>query len=118
MLTKARKCITEYQFAIEVIGSYDKWKKLAKTAKMKTPVANWREELEVKLRSEAIRETIIKSKVETGFAATRWIAEAGWKNKDRKTIIQKKQQEAIEKKIEHTVEDDLTRMRKIKQLNK
>ena len=106
---------TEYQFAIEVFGSYDHWKMISESVKMKPFVAKWREELEVKLRSEAIRETISKSKIEAGFAATKWIAEAGWKPKQRQTIAQKKRQEAVEQKIEHEVEDDLARMRKFKQ---
>jgi hypothetical protein len=72
---------TEYEFAIEVLGSWDHWLRLCNAPSVRENIDRWREELETKLRAQAV-----KSMIETattagakGTTAAKWLATAGWK---------------------------------------
>lgn len=50
--------ITEYRFATEHLGGWEHWKGLAECSWMKAIVAKWRDELEVKIRSDQVRAVV------------------------------------------------------------
>lgn len=71
--------ITEYQFALRHLHSWEHWKSLASAPFFQPYVAKWREELEVRQRSEALAKILQASKGSTrdSFVAAKYIAE-GW----------------------------------------
>jgi len=70
---------TEYNFAIAVFGSWPHWKRLCKYW-LKHYIKDWREELELKLRADAIRNAI-KSSANGNYNASKWLTERGWEEK-------------------------------------
>lgn len=71
----------EYEFAIRVFGLWEHWQKLCKPAWFKPYLNAWREELEIKVRTEAILAMNETAKLEggKGTAAAKWLAEGKWK---------------------------------------
>jgi len=70
---------TEYQFAIDTLGSWDHWMKLQDSPWFKPFLESWRAELEVKIRSQGIRNMLVASAGEKGIQAAKWLAEGSWK---------------------------------------
>ena len=71
---------TEYSFAVEVLGGWDHWQMLNKSWKLAPLFQSWREELEIKLRSEALiamRQSAIHDGAK-GITAAKYLAEKGW----------------------------------------
>lgn len=70
---------TEYEFATKYLWGWDHWQRIVANNLMTEAIEGWREELEVKLRSLAIR-SIVKSSYDSYNAAT-WVADGKWKQK-------------------------------------
>lgn len=76
---------TEYQFAKTCLGGWSHWKELQESAKLKDEIEEWREELDVMLRSEGIIQTIkLATKADASFQATKYLTELGWKKEGGK----------------------------------
>lgn len=105
---------TEYQVAMEVFGSWNQWKRLCDNALIFAHIKEWREELEIKLRSQAVKALIATAQEDgaKGTTAAKYVAEKGWDK--RKAGAPSKEEVAREKKIHaginDDVEDDLTRL--------
>ena len=72
---------TEYEFATEVLGSWDHWLRLCNSPAVREHINKWREELEIKLRARAVKamlETATTAGAK-GTTAAKWLATAGWK---------------------------------------
>lgn len=77
---------TEYSFAMGVFGSLKCWYKIANNKELSEYVNRWRDDLEVKLRSEgvmAIRDLATDEGSKSRLAAAKWLAEKGWEGKQR-----------------------------------
>jgi len=77
---------TEYSFAMGVFGSLKCWYKIAGNKELSIYINQWREDLEVKLRSEgvmAIRDLATDEGSKSRLAAAKWLAEKGWEGKAR-----------------------------------
>lgn len=59
---------TEYDFANKYFESYQHWKLVCQTAFFAQHIAEWREELELKIRSRALKSLINKSESSTEVA--------------------------------------------------
>jgi hypothetical protein len=70
---------TEYEFATKHLGGWAHWKALQETNLLIPYIAAWRDELEVKLRAESIKQIASLAKTEKGYQAARYIADCGWK---------------------------------------
>lgn len=81
---------TEYAPAIYLIGDWDHWVTIAEKSQVRPYIAEWRKELIVKLRSEAILMLRKQSTSDKGTAAARWLAENGYilDNKTKKQVEQ------------------------------
>jgi len=83
---------TEYEFAQTVFGSWDIWQTLSKAPVIKVHVSRWRNEVEVKVKSEAIR--AIAEEMKTGgrssFSAAKLLLDKGWLDKESATIAKTK----------------------------
>lgn len=78
--------ITEYDFASKFFESWEHWKSVSESPLLKDLVAKWREEVEIKIVSEALKliqaEALSSSKY--AYAANRYLADRGWKPKEDK----------------------------------
>ena len=75
---------TEYSFAIAVFGNWKYWKRLQSSSFLQLHLEEWREEMEIKLRSKGIDiqvgiagDDLHKSQA----AASKWLADKGWELK-------------------------------------
>jgi hypothetical protein len=104
---------TEYEFAIAAFGEWNHWKLLTSLAWMEPYVYAWREELEIKIRSNAVK-TIIKE-AESGkgkYNAAKFLSDAGWKAKirGRPTEAERTRQAKIQVGIDTSIAEDLKRI--------
>lgn len=70
---------TEWEFVEAVFGNWRHWEKLCNNKMLSPYIDQWRKELEIKLRSQAIRNMISQSKNKD--SAAKWLAEGSWKGK-------------------------------------
>jgi len=68
---------TEYQFATENFLSWDHWNRICANKQIAAHINEWREELEVKLRSNAVRMNIAAAQA-GNYQAAKWVADRGW----------------------------------------
>ena len=68
---------TEYEFAIQELGGWSHWKAMLDSPPILKEVESWREELEIKIRSEAISQMSIHAK-EGSYQASKYLADKGW----------------------------------------
>lgn len=68
---------TEYEFARTCLLGWKHWQRLLDNKAFRVHADEWRDELEVKLRSKGVLEAL--KQAETGsFQAARWVADKGW----------------------------------------
>lgn len=69
----------EYDFATTYLGGWRHWQRIVNNAMISKHIEEWREELEIKLRSRAVKDIIDKSSdPAAGFQAAKWLADRGW----------------------------------------
>jgi len=87
---------TEYEAALELVGSWVQWERLKRDwPAFRTHIQNWKAELEVKLKSRAIKQ-VNELAFDGNFQASKWIAENGWERRagaGRPTAAEKKRAE-------------------------
>lgn len=71
---------TEYKVAIEVFGSWKAWTKQLANPSIRAYINDWREELEVQVRSKAIAAMAKTASLEgsKGTSAAKYLADKGW----------------------------------------
>lgn len=68
---------TEYDFANEYLCGWRHWQRLVDNKFIRTHIDEWREELEYKLRSIAVKQ--MKLSAESGnYQAAKWFTDRGW----------------------------------------
>ena len=73
---------TGYSFAIAAFDSWDHLQHLLKNCQwFRRHYDKWQNELEVKMRSEAIKNLVKQSKDSKGSTAAKYVAEKGWEKK-------------------------------------
>lgn len=70
--------IGEYDFAKEYFGGWQHWKRLEGNEAIRHHIDQWREELELSIRSEGIRSILNIATEKDSFQAAQWLAKAGW----------------------------------------
>lgn len=105
---------TEYTFAREVFGSWDHWQRIRNNQVLAPYITAWAEELEIKLRAEAIMSILtLTREIETkNMPAMRWAAESGWKEAKRGRVSKKEKEQEVRKEsgIIRSIREDLERM--------
>jgi hypothetical protein len=68
---------TEYQVAIQLLGSWDHWQALTRTKWFRTHLTGWRKELKARMESDRYYEMVDKKNDPgaLGIQATKWLAE-------------------------------------------
>jgi hypothetical protein len=68
---------TDYKAAAALIGSWDHWQALVANKAFNAELVKWREEVHVKLKSEALDLLRKHAKGPQGTGAAKWLAEGG-----------------------------------------
>jgi len=104
---------TEYSFAIDVLGSWDHWQFLCASYTIGKHIQKWRDELEIKIKSKAIK-AMIKSATQEGSKGTtaaKYIAEKGWEKKaGRPSKAEVERQKKIHAGITSEIDEDAERL--------
>jgi|14_taG_2_1085336.scaffolds.fasta_scaffold00147_14 hypothetical protein len=107
---------TEYAFATQCFAGWSHWKRLCeKTTNLHSHIAEWRDELEVKMRSEGVR-GVVEEAVTGGkgaLQASKWLADKGWTDKRSAGRPSKKEVEGELKQqagIKSALDKDLERV--------
>jgi hypothetical protein len=108
---------TEYQFAKQCTLGWDHWKRLSSSDLVRKEVMQWREELEVSLRSEGVMAIVDATAQEGGnFQAAKWLTEKGWeKNKvGRPSKAEFEKEKRIADRINNDFKADIIRLKEYK----
>lgn len=68
---------TEYEFATTYLLGWKHWLRLCDNRMVRKHIDEWREELEVKLRSKGVK-NVLESAKAGNYQAARWLADRGW----------------------------------------
>lgn len=104
---------TEYEFATKYLLSWNHWKRITENKQLAPYVAEWRDELELKLRSRAIRDIQALCESENGnYQAAKFLADKGWDKRQagRPSKAEREKQAAIAEHIKDEFESDVARM--------
>lgn len=70
---------TEYEFATTYLLGWKHWLRLCENKALRAHIDEWRDELEIKLRSAGVKKMIEASQGPLGSVqAAKWIADRGW----------------------------------------
>lgn len=69
----------EYDFASTHLLGWSHWQRLCNNKAIRKYIDEWREELSLKLRSQAVRNIVDMTADEKGFQAAKYVAEEGWR---------------------------------------
>lgn len=104
---------TEYKFAKTYLLNWQHWKRLNANKVLKEYFDEWREELEIMLRSESVL-NILEMQVEGNFQAAKWIADRGWEKRGagRPLKADLEREVRIKERISDALSEDVDRMEK------
>ena len=101
----------EYDFANKYFLNWSHWNRLCRNKRIKTHIDEWREELEVKLRSQGISQVVEQAR-EGNYQASKWLAEGMFSKRKAgrpsKAEIEKKV--AQDKMLANEYQDDIDRL--------
>ena len=101
---------TDYAAALELIGSWDRWLALIESPAFAKEVDKSRLEVEAKLRSEGMKQLMKQARLPTGTAAAKWLAEAGFIERDKRKKKDKQDDEKTLKEAKTKVSEDAKRL--------
>lgn len=106
---------TEYLFATKYLYDYAHWQKIKNNKIIFSHMKDWEEELEIKIRAEAVKQlqTMSKDTGNLGLQAAKFIASKGWekngKGRPSKEDIAKEAKKSAG--IQKEIADDFSRIR-------
>ncbi len=102
---------TEYKFATTYLLGWKHWLRLCENKVVRKYIDEWREELEVKLRSIAAHKIMIEAD-KGSFQSAKWLADRGWDTRaaGRPTKLDKEKQLKIQENINAEFSGDVVRM--------
>lgn len=104
---------TEYTFATKYLLGWNHWKRMCENNQIRKHVDEWREELELKLRSQAIRDMQNLCASESGnFSAAKFLADRGWDKRaaGRPSKAEKERNLRIEQRLDDEFNNDVARL--------
>jgi hypothetical protein len=96
---------TEYTFATTYLLGWRHWQRLCENKVLRKHIDEWRDELEVKLRSQGVRE-MLKSATAGNYQAAKFLADRGWIN--RGAGRPSKEDIEHEKKVQASISDEFS----------
>ena len=104
----------EYDFACRYFLGWQHWLRLNENKKISAEVEKWREELDLKLRSQGVRDIIAMAAEEAqgSFQAAKYMAEKGWEKRrpGRPSKAELEKLNNIKNKIDDELSADIKRM--------
>lgn len=102
---------TEYEFANTVLLGWKHWQRMCENKIIRKHIDEWREEMEVKLRSQAIRDAIQEAK-KGHFQAAKWVADRGWSSRGagRPTKAEVDHEKKIQSRLGEEYDADVVRL--------
>jgi hypothetical protein len=102
---------TEYEFAKTYFASWNHWQAICRNKVLAVHINEWRDELELKIQSQAIRD-IIHTSSEGSYQASKFLADRGWSKNavGRPNKADKAKKDAVDSIIENEFSNDFTRM--------
>lgn len=104
---------TEYRFAKKYLLGWKHWRRLNDNAILRVHFDEWREELEVAMRSEAVLSIVDMTTSEQGnFQAAKWLADRGWDKRGagRPSKAELEREKRISERIGDELGADIIRM--------
>lgn len=105
--------VGEYEFVMDVIGSWDHWATLCNSYNLGRHIKLWRQELEVKMRSSMLKAMAVTATSEgsKGTAAAKYLADKGWeKHAGRPSKEDVERERKIAAGVRDNLEDDMARL--------
>lgn len=105
--------VTEYEFATKYLLGWRHWQRICANKMLLEYVEEWRMELEVKLRSEGVRQ--LRDAAKAGHVmSAKWLAERGWDTRPagRPSKDEMVKEKAIQQRITDEFAEDIQRMQK------
>lgn len=101
----------EYDFATTYLLGWHHWERLCGNNMLRKHIDKWREELELKMRSEAFK-NILDTASDGNFQASKWLADKGWDKKSagRPSTKAKEKEDALMHSIQTDYGDDIKRL--------
>jgi hypothetical protein len=102
---------SEYSVAMTLLGDWEHWQEVRNHPLIKPHVEKWQDELEVKLRSEAIVQMRSHAKQQGGTAAAKWLADKGYALEgSKKPIGRPKKDEVVLPPLPTRIAGDMARL--------
>lgn len=104
---------TEYEFATKHLLGWQHWKRLCENKQILRHVNEWREELELRIRSNAVREMQALCGSENGnYSAAKYLADRGWEKRGagRPKKDELEREARIAEHVSNEFSDDIARM--------
>lgn len=105
----------EYDFAVKYLVGWQQWKKLQGNRQVMKHIEEWREELDFKMRSQAIKDIMDMSAEGKSYQASKLLLDKGW---DKRAVGRPNEQEAkrearIKDKLDDEFSADITRLKSV-----
>lgn len=104
---------TEYAFATKHLLGWQHWKRLCDNKALLKHIEEWREELELKLRCQAVRDMQNLCASENGnYSAAKFLADRGWEKRaaGRPSKAEKERHLRVEDRINEEFSADIIRL--------
>lgn len=104
---------TEYEFATKYLLSWSHWKRIVENKVIGRYISEWRDELEIKLRSRAIRDIQNLCESENGnYQAAKFLADRGWDKRaaGRPSKGEIEKIKAIQERVDDEFSQDVIRL--------
>ncbi len=104
--------VVEYEFANQYLLGWQHWQRLNENKALAKHFAEWREELELSLRSQGVSAIIDQAADEKGFQAAKWLADKGWDKRQagRPSKNEKLKEERMQAKLDDEFSGDVVRL--------
>lgn len=102
---------TEYEFATTYLLGWKHWIRICENKLLRKHIDEWRDELEVKLRSRAVMQVMKQAEIGS-FQSSKWLADRGWgtRGAGRPTKLEQEQHKKIQENIDAEYGGDVVRM--------
>lgn len=104
--------VVEYDFATTYLLGWKHWQRICNNNLFKPHIEEWRFELELKMRSQAVKDIVEFSAGDKGFQAAKWLADRGWDKRSagRPTREEREHEMNIQDKISEEYDADVLRV--------
>ena len=101
--------VTEYEFSREYLLGWRHWQKLINNKAIRHQIDQWREELDLSIRAEAVRNIVDQASIKESFQAAKFLVDRGWDKRPagRPSTADKQQALERDKRLNEELEGDV-----------